>query len=153
MPLKNGLSGILFDASADINTVGGTAASQGNIIVFNGGDGVRVDGAASINNTVRSNSIHSNQGKAIENINGGNVELAPPVVTAAGSASGTACVNCTVDVYSDDSSEGRVYHGSATADGAGNWTFAGAVTGPNVLATATNASGSTSEFSPPFTGC
>jgi hypothetical protein len=153
MPLKNGLNGILFDASADVNTIGGTAASQGNTIAFNGGDGARVDGAASINNTIRGNSIHSNVGKAIENINGGNAELAPPVIAAAGSASGTACGNCTVDLYSDGGDEGRVYHGSAVADGAGAWSFAGAVTGPNITATATDASGNTSEFSTPFTGC
>jgi hypothetical protein len=53
-------------------------------------------------------------------------------------------------VYSDNADEGRVYHGSAVADGAGNWSFPGAVVGPNVTATATNAGGSTSEFSAPF---
>jgi hypothetical protein len=155
LPLKNGLNGVLLDTSADLNDVGlaPNGAGQGNTIAFNGGDGVRVDGAASINNTIRGNSIHSNVGKAIENINGGNVELASPVVTAAGSASGTACANCTVDVYSDGSSEGRVYHGFVVADGAGNWSFAGAVTGPNITVTAMNASGSTSEYSTPFTGC
>ena len=36
------------------------------------------------------------------------------------------------------------------ADGAGNWSFPGAVTGPNITATATDASGNTSEFSTPF---
>jgi hypothetical protein len=59
-------------------------------------------------------------------------------------------------VYSDIGDEGRVYHGSATADdngdGTGDWNFPGAVTGPNVTATATNTGGSTSEFSAPF-GC
>ena len=46
-------------------------------------------------------------------------QLTPPVITASGSASGTACANCTVAVYSDDADEGRVYHGSVVADGSG----------------------------------
>ena len=37
------------------------------------------------------------------------------------------------------------------ADGAGNWTYFGPVSGPNITATATNGAGSTSEFSSPFT--
>ena len=62
---------------------------------------------------------------------------------------GTACPNCTVDVYSDDEDEGRVYEGSTTADDAGDWTFDGSPEGPNVTATATDAAGNTSEFSAP----
>ena len=101
-------------------------------------------------NTIRGNSIHSNVGKGIENTSGGNTELTPPDVTAAGSASGTACADCEIDVFSDDADEGRIYHGSAIADGAGNWSYPGAVTGPNVTAAATDAAGNTSEFSTPF---
>src|SRR5207249_5138053 len=67
-----------------------------------------------------------------------------------GPATGTACSGCIVDVFSDNEDEGRVYHGSATADASGNWNFAGATVGPNVTATATDAANNTSEFSPPF---
>jgi len=92
-------------------------------------------------------------GQGIENESGGNTELAPPVITGFGSVMGTACPNCTVDVYSDDEDEGRVYEGSTTADGTGNWTFGGSPQGPNVTATATAADGNTSEFSTPvFSG-
>ncbi len=134
------------------NTIGGTVRAAANTIAFNGGDGVRVDGASTTGNTIRGNSIHSNGGNGIGNTTVG--ATLPPVVTAAGrgAASGTACANCTVAVHSDDADEGRIYHGSDTADGSGNWSFSGAVIGPNVTATATDSSGNgnTSEFSAPF---
>jgi CSLREA domain-containing protein len=134
--------------SGSNHAIGGTAAGAGNTIAYNGGDGVLI--SARTEASVRGNLIHSNGGMGIRNINNGNMELSPPVITAVGSASGTACANCTIDVYSDDADEGRVYHGSTTADGSGNWSFPGAVVGPNVTATATDADGNTSEFSTPF---
>ena len=148
--IANGSHGVQIENS-DLNQVGGAAAGQGNRIAFNAGDGVYV-GTGAIGNTVRGNAIHSNTGLGINNASGGNGEPthAPPAVTASGSASGTACANCTVDVYSDTANEGRVYHGSAVANDAGAWNFPGAVVGPNVTATATRADGSTSEFSAPF---
>jgi len=135
-----------------ISNAAGNNVTGANTIGFNGGDGVRVDGATATGNMVFGNSIHSNTGKGIENINGGNDEPAhaPPVITSAGSAAGTACINCIVDVYSDSADEGRVYDGFTVANSAGIWSFSGAVTGPFVTATAENAAGSTSEFSLPF---
>jgi parallel beta-helix repeat protein len=134
------------------NTIGGTATGEGNVIAYNDWGGVTVYGAAAIGNSIRGNSIHSNHsngGKGIENDSGGNTELAPPVITGFGSVMGTACPNCTVDIYSDDEDEGRVYEGSTTVNGAGNWSFSGSPEGPNVTATATDSSGNTSEFSLP----
>jgi hypothetical protein len=62
---------------------------------------------------------------------------------------GTACANCTVEVFSDSSDEGEVYEGQTTAGGAGDFTFnkGSALAGPNIMATATDADGNTSEFS------
>jgi len=134
------------------NTIGGTATGEGNVIAYNDWGGVTVYGAAATGNSIRGNSIHSNHsngGKGIENDSGGNAELAVPTITGFGSVMGTACPNCTVDIYSDDEDEGRVYEGSTTANGAGNWSFSGSLDGPNVTATATDSSGNTSEFSPP----
>ena len=134
------------------NTIGGTAIGEGNVIAQNDWGGVSVYGAAAIGNSIRGNSIHSNHsdgGKGIENDSGGNTELAVPTITGFGSVMGTACANCTVDIYSDDEDEGRVYEGSTSANGAGNWIFSGALDGPNVTATATDSSGNTSEFSAP----
>ena len=137
-------------AAASNDTVGGVEAGAPNVIAFSGGNGVDVQGPGATGNTIRANSIYSSVSMGIETQNGGNSELPPPVIKSAGSASGTACGGCTVDVYSDDEDEGRVYHGSTTADASGNWSFADAVTGPNVTATATDSAGNTSEFSAPF---
>jgi CSLREA domain-containing protein len=148
-PLGNLSEGVDLFVEASGNTIGGAASGSGNLIAYNGSHGVRVYGTGTEANPVRGNSIHSNSGKGIDNDSGGNTELTPPVITGFGSVVGTACPNCTVDVYSDDEDEGRVYEGSTTADGAGNWALGGSPHGPNVTATATDAAGNTSEFSAP----
>jgi len=147
--LPNGAQGVAIGVGAQDNTIGGTAAGEGNLIAYNEDDGVWVYDTGTTGNTIRGNSIHSNGDMGIVHSNGGNAELARPVITNSGPAMGTACVGCTVDIYSDDEDEGRIYEGSTTANGAGNWTYVGAVTGPNVTATATDAAGNTSEFSAP----
>ena len=158
LPLKNTANGVLIDFQSDLNDIGlapdGTGA--GNIIAFNGANAVVVDGASAppaVNNSIRGNSIHTNAGLGIDLLNGGNGLLAAPVLSSPGTgqtAAGSACAGCRVDVYSDNAEEGRAYHGSVVADGAGAWAFTGAVVGPNVTATATNPTGSTSEFSTPL---
>jgi hypothetical protein len=147
--VPNGV-GVKITADSANNTVGGVAQGEGNLIAFNASHGVLVDGNIAINNAIRRNSIHSNGGKGIENVDGGNLELAPPVITGFDPLRGTACPNCTIDIFSDDEDEGREYWGSYAADGAGNWsTLPGRPQGPNVTATATDDAGNTSEFSAP----
>ena len=65
----------------------------------------------------------------------------------AGPVSGTACAGCTVEIFSDDNEEGRVYETSVLADGSGNFTWSGSPNGPNVTATSTHPAGHTSPFS------
>ncbi|MCH8050469.1 MAG: right-handed parallel beta-helix repeat-containing protein [Chloroflexi bacterium] len=167
--------GVWIDNGASNNTIGGTTSGAGNVIsgnafsgVFidgapsntigpsnvisgNRNDGVRISGADAIGNTITGNSIHDNTGLGINNMTGGNTELTPPTVTAAGSASGSSdCASCTIEVFSDAGNEGKTFHGAATT-AAGTcpcaWSFSGAVTGPNITATVTDGSGNTSEFS------
>jgi hypothetical protein len=57
-PLPNFLDGIAVGASN--NTIGGTGLGDGNAIAFNGFDGIRSSGTASIGNSFRGNSIFSN---------------------------------------------------------------------------------------------
>ncbi|MEX0682627.1 MAG: dockerin type I domain-containing protein [Dehalococcoidia bacterium] len=157
--LGNSAYGVHISDGASGNAIGGTGAGESNTIAFNTADGVRVESAGTTGNTIRGNSIHDNGGLGIENIDGGNTELTPPLITAVGSAEGTTtCEGCMIDVYSDGGDEGKVYEGSVSADtgGAGPWawSFPGAVTGPNVTATVTDnfGFGNTSEFSAPLGG-
>ena len=149
--LGNLQDGVRINAASNV-VIGGPDAGAANVIANNTSDGVEVYSAGGVatGNAIRRNSIHSNGAKGIENSSGGNEELTPPVLTAAGPVAGTACAGCTVDVFSDSANEGRTYEGSAVTDGSGAWTFPGQVSGPNLTATATNSAGSTSEFSSPF---
>jgi hypothetical protein len=136
------------------NVIGGPAAGEANLIAYNGGHGVEIDGSyGAARNTITRNRIYSNAGRGIALLSGGNAGLAAPVITAASATqvSGTACANCTIEVFSDAADEGAVYEGTTTANAAGNWTLTkpGGLTGPYVTATATDGQGNTSEFSAP----
>ncbi len=144
--IPNGTVGVwIFEAYSNI-------VGPDNLISGNSWHGVEIE--VGTGNTVTGNSIYSNGGLGISNILGGNSELTPPTVTAAGSASGSSdCAVCTIEVFSDASDEGETSHGFATTD-AGPcpcaWSYPDAVTGPNITATVTDGSGNTSEFSVPF---
>jgi hypothetical protein len=149
----NAVDGVQIQSSADDNIIGGTGSGDGNIIAFNGGDGVEINGAvapAATGNSIRSNSIHSNVQDGIENSFGGNTELLPPILasTLFGTVSGFACANCEVDVFSDPSTDARFYEGTVTAAGDGSFTFQNEAPfiGSSVTATNTDASGNTSEL-------
>jgi len=150
--LANGSFGVAFFNGPSNNVVG-----PGNLVAYNGLDGVLVDGSDSftstVGNTITANSITANGRRGIYNFRGGNQELAAPLVTTATSSqvSGTACANCTVEVFSDAADEGAIYEGFTTANAAGNWTFTkpGGLAGPYVTTTATDGQGNTSEFSAP----
>ncbi len=122
-----------------------------NIVASNGYCGVEVKGSLAVGNTITRNSITNNSGTGIDNCEGGNTELAPPVITniTGTSVSGTAPSNCTVEIFSDPEDEGKVYEGTTSSDSTGAFTFTKAegLTRPNVTATATDAAGNTSEFS------
>ncbi len=175
---KNGAAGVYLSGAhsnvVEVNTISGNALDgvyvlngannriQANTIAANGRDGVRVEGATANGNTITANGIHDNGGKGIELVSGGNYELAAPAITSAnsGGASGTGCAWCAIHLYSDTADEGAFYHGWTTADGSGNWSYSGFLTGPNVTATNTGSCGQqiaaptgcndTSEFSAPF---
>lgn len=117
---------------------------------FNGRDGIRVEANHATGNTIRGNAIYLNGGLGINNRSNGNDELTPPTITGTFPVTGTACKGCTVDVYSDDADEGRLWEGFTTADDDGNWSYLQPVSGPNLTATATDSNGNTSEFSAPF---
>jgi hypothetical protein len=146
--LGNGSHGVALFDGAQQNVIG-----EGNVIAYNKGHGIGVWNPTTLYNTITRNSIHSNTGMGIDNANGGNTELPPLVITEAVgmTVSGTACAGCTLEFFSDDENEGRVFEGSTIAEGDGTFTFSRteSFTGPNVTATATDADGNTSEFSAP----
>lgn len=147
-PLPNASDGVRVDANSSGTYIGDTDPGTGNEIAFNGGDGVGLH-LDTTKAQVRGNSIHDNTGEGIGKFGLGFVPPRP-VITAAGSASGTACSNCAIDIFSDSANEGAIYEGSTMSDGTGNWFYPNAVTGPNITATMTAPNGSTSRFSLPF---
>jgi hypothetical protein len=67
LPVPNtGTAGIHFWMGADDNMIGGTSASEGNVIAFNDGDGVYLADANADNNRIIGNSIFSNTGLGID---------------------------------------------------------------------------------------
>jgi hypothetical protein len=141
--------GIRIESGAHNNTIGGTVSGDGNVVVFNIGDGIEVNGAATTANALRQNSVRDNSGIEIALVAGGNGNVTPPSITwaTAGAAVGMACANCTVDVFSDDNTDAQFFEGSATADGSGSFALFTSISGPNVTATNTNAALNTSGLS------
>jgi len=146
-------SSIWISDSASGNTIG-----PDNVIAYNNGHGIEIRDSNSLGNTITQNSIHDNQGEGIYLCEGGNTELAVPFIfdfdLAAGTVTGTACANCTIEIFSDNSNQGEVYEGQATADDTGAFTFnkGASFTGARLTATATDADGNTGEFSVPTPG-
>ncbi len=144
--------GVFMGNAAHHNYTGGT-------IAYNTNWGVRVDGAASIGNTITAHPIHSNGDLGIYLTNGGNGGILPPSITtpSCNSAGGTALVGRTIRVFSDYDGQGRQFHGEDQVSGGGTWMVtlpSGMFTYPNLTATATDTSGNTSEFSAPVrNGC
>ena len=68
-PLGNGGNGVLLGQtafSASNNTIGGVGSSEGNVIAFNGSNGILVINNGSLNNALRQNSIFSNSALGID---------------------------------------------------------------------------------------
>jgi hypothetical protein len=126
-----------------------------NIIAYNGGGGIAVEGSDSTGNTFTRNSIHDNGGAGIRLTGGGNSGLAAPSAfdldLAGGFVAGVTCADCTVEVFSGSGDEGAAYEGRAAADSSGMFTFSkgSAFVNPGITLTATDIDGNTSEFSWP----
>ena len=124
-----------------------------NIIAHNNACGIEILGSNSLGNTITQNSIHDNKAEGIYLWKGGNAQLPSPVildfVLAAGTVTGFACADCTVEIFSDNSDEGEVYEGQVKADSSGFFTFSkgASLAGPHLTATVTDAEGNTSGFS------
>jgi hypothetical protein len=143
-------AGVHLHQGANGNVIG-----PDNEIAYNGGSGIDAENPETLRNTISQNSILDNDGMGIRLSDGANTELAAPAITdfdlVAGTATGTACSDCTLELFSDSSDEGAIYEGQTTADGSGTFTFTQGTPfiGPHLTATATDSSGNTSQFSAP----
>jgi parallel beta-helix repeat protein len=146
----NILNGITIELAA-------ASRVSGNTIAANGQAGILVSGSIATGNTISANSIYGhgpdNEHRGIELHNEANASLGAPTISAAsfeGATGTTDCISCTVELFSDAVDEGKTHHGSVPVGTGGDWTYGGALAGPNVTATQTDANGNTSEFSMPY---
>ncbi|MGQ9560305.1 MAG: T9SS type A sorting domain-containing protein [Candidatus Oleimicrobiaceae bacterium] len=153
-PLGNGDGIYIFNVSQK-NLVGGQDEGAANLIAFNQEAGVSIVGTwgQAWWNTISRNRMHGNGTKGINLQDGGNQELASPVILSVTAAEvvGTAAPLATIEVFSDQDGQGAIYEGTTTADASGSWVFSKpeGLTGLYVTATATDTNGNTSEFSAP----
>ena len=182
--LPNSGAGIKMDDAGGQGTrntvVGGIGTASANVIAMNGGDGVEVAGALSVENAIRSNSIFGNGGLGIDLGTSGVTPNDPddpdsgpnglqnfPVLNAdlssatevAGGLNAVASSDYLIDVYDSPdcdptgSGEGktRVASFAVNTDAMGDASFGEQPLSPTasgfLTATATDASGNTSEFS------
>lgn len=146
-PLPNRNNGIAVGEGAHDNQIG-----PDNIIAFNDQFGILVSDTNTIGNTIIQNSIHDNGWGGISLFESNNNLNAPILVDfdlAAGTLAGTACANCTVEIFSDNGHQGAIFEGQTEVDEDGEFTFEKdtSLSGPFLTATATDADGSSSEFS------
>jgi CSLREA domain-containing protein len=163
-PIPNAGNGVQLGNVSTHNQIG-----PDNIIAYND-DGISISGDTDDFNNITRNSIFGNAGLGIDlkpfgptpndpedTDSGPNENLNFPVVgkVRAQEVSGTACAGCTVEIFLADGDaraygEGKTFVGSSTADNDGKFTAAvsGVEVGDYVTATATDAAGNTSEFSP-----
>jgi hypothetical protein len=147
----------------------GSQIGPGNIIAYNP-MGIKVGGQLNDGNTITQNSIFGNTGLGIDitphdqvNPNdandvdkGPNQQLNFPILATAWPTliKGTACANCTVEIFiadggENDYGEGKTFIGTGLVDSGGAFAVvvSGAALGDILTATATDADGNTSEFS------
>jgi hypothetical protein len=155
--LGNGADGINLkvggNGNHDLMIGSPTNTAGGNTIAHNAGVGVRITGSGTngdnYSNSIRRNSIYANGGLGIALQSFANRGIVPPTINSVAPLAGVACGGCVVDIYSDSADEGRVYEGTVSVDGLGNWSYPNTVKGPNVTATSTNSVRDTSQFSAP----
>ena len=152
-PLGNGgdgIQGAAVFAFYDIIIGSAEDPAGANVIANNAGAGIDITSSDTGTPLIRGNSIYSNAEVALDLKTTGPASVAPPVVTGLRPLHGTACANCRVDIFSDNTDEARIFEGTVTADGFGNWTYPDLFVGPSITATATDGGDSTSRLSTPF---
>lgn len=167
-PIPNAHDGVFLE-SVNNNTIGGTNDGEGNIIAFNGRNGIQIDGGTG--NTVRRNAIFSNQELGIEVIPTGPNATSVPVITSAApppsqarvSFSGDPNTTYTIEFFENSQCDPSGYGEGASylfstplqTDENGEGSVVVQLNGTNITATATGGAGNallTTEFSACYTG-
>jgi len=142
--LGNTSYGVYLGLGASDNTIG-----PGNSITRNGAPGVYIYGGTTLRNTITQNSIVGNGQKGISISFWPQPE--PPIPTITGGAEdyveGEALPGTTVEVFSGPDDEGMYYEGTVIAGQDGTFRLDAQFRGRYATATATDAAGTTSEFS------
>ncbi|MHC1782645.1 MAG: hypothetical protein AB9891_07795 [Anaerolineaceae bacterium] len=145
-------TGVYLANGASQNTIG-----PGNIIAYNS-EGIIVHKSNSTGNTITQNSVHHNVDFGISLGAGGNAGRTEPGIIGydlqAGSVTVMTCPRCTVEVYSDETSQGEVFEVKGTADDLGFLALDTKTpfSKPHLTAIATDLEGTSSGFSPPTEG-
>jgi hypothetical protein len=127
----------------------GNKIGPDNVLSFNAEAGIQILSLNSFGNTITQNHIFKNGVFGIHLMDGGNEELMAPAIFDfdfnAGSLKGSACANCTVEIFSDSTNEGEHYEGRTVANGNGTFMFdkGTSFTSPYLTATATDTNGNT----------
>ena len=148
----NDSGGILLLEQANHNTIG-----PGNLIAYNG-VGIEIHDLNTNGNAITQNEIYHNGWAGIFLWSGGNNEIAAPVILdtdmSAGLVSGTACKNCTVEIFSDVGAEGQIFEGQTTAESSGAFVLDhdSSFIGPRLTGIVIDPDGNASAFSIPTSG-
>ena len=143
--LPNRYGGVYLSEGTKYNQIG-----PSNTIRFNR-YGIQIYHDSTLYNRITQNSISSNEVSGILLFSNGNGAIPAPIFSSdASGVHGTTVPNGTVEIFSDESSQGAVYEGSAAADAGGNFSWNGTPGGPFITATVTDPEGNTSGFSSPI---
>ena len=144
-PLPNDVFGIIL-FTAPHNIIG-----AGNTIAYNQ-VGIAIGYPESVGNTITQNSIYANTDEQIDFFEVPQPLAPAPLLTGwdGETVSGTACAGCQVEVFANPGPQpaGHTYLGTTTAAGDGTFSLTAGPGYRYLAATATDADGTTSEFSP-----
>lgn len=137
--LPNDSGGVNIDGGSTNVQIGGSGPGEGNVIAFNDGFGVRLVSGADVQGLISRNSMFCNTGKGIDLNGAGNANYPSPTFTSASTAgcTGTSQPNDIIELFYDanctSTCQGRDYIATVTANGAGVWSYSGALNGNSTL--------------------
>lgn len=153
-PQNTGVHGIILSDASTGNQI------MQNIITGNAQQGIRANGATTLRNSWSENSIYANGTAGIAVTSGANGGIRIPRLTSiqdltvVGTTRNgqTVVPNATVEIFSDDGTQGRYFEGRATANANGDFTFTASLQwrGRFITAVTTDSNNNSSAFAVPI---